>query len=167
MDADRFDALARSFLIDASRRTVLGLSLGGLLGALEFGGAAARKHKKHKKHKKPTCRDGKQNGGETDVDCGGKCSRCATGKRCISRDDCASALCRGGTCQAPIMDAECGGDFRGDCYVGDPATGGTSVCTTAEHTGPIVTSCAACPSGTLCFDNNPGDFWCFKLCDAP
>jgi hypothetical protein len=166
MDPQRFDRLIRSLTASRSRRGTIASLVGGTLGLLGLAETTARK-KKHKKHKKPSCHDGKTNGGETDSDCGGKCPRCATGKRCASRDDCASALCRNGRCQVPIVDDECGGDFRGDCYVGDPATGGTSVCTTAEHTGPIVTSCAACPSGTLCFDNNPGDFWCFKLCDAP
>ena len=29
-----------------------------------------------------SCTDGKQNGGETDVDCGGECPPCALGARC-------------------------------------------------------------------------------------
>ena len=39
------------------------------------------------------CANGIKDGTETDVDCGGSCSRCADGRTCVDHDDCASALC--------------------------------------------------------------------------
>jgi hypothetical protein len=42
-----------------------------------------------------------QNGGETDVDCGGNtaCARCASGKKCVAAADCANNVCTNGICQ--------------------------------------------------------------------
>ena len=41
-----------------------------------------------------TCSDGKSNGDETDVDCGGGCAtKCASGKGCLVGADCASGVC--------------------------------------------------------------------------
>ena len=78
----------------------------------------------------PTCSDAVQNQGETDVDCGGPCQRCAVGKACNDRSDCTVGLacvagqcgpcsandqcasdqvCRGGTCGACNDRVECGG----------------------------------------------------------
>jgi hypothetical protein len=62
----------------------------------------------------PTCTDGIQNQGESDIDCGGPCPRCANGRTCASRDDCASAYCVGGTCQScPGGDESCFGPGAG------------------------------------------------------
>ena len=49
----------------------------------------------------PHCADGVQNGGESDVDCGGdECAaRCATGQTCSVSGDCASGICYYGICQ--------------------------------------------------------------------
>lgn len=49
----------------------------------------------------PHCFDGQQNGGESDVDCGGDgCdARCATGQTCFVDADCASGTCFYGVCQ--------------------------------------------------------------------
>jgi len=38
--------------------------------------------------KLPTCDDKGLGGDETDVDCGGSCPDCATGKQCLGDDDC-------------------------------------------------------------------------------
>ncbi len=46
----------------------------------------------------PTCYDGEQNQDETDVDCGGGCLPCATGKSCGEDKDCESGFCDAGTC---------------------------------------------------------------------
>jgi formylglycine-generating enzyme required for sulfatase activity len=72
----------------------------------------------------PRADDGKKNGEETDVDCGGaKGPRCADGKACKGDGDCASDVCKGGTCQAPKpddgkkngdeTDIDCGGTKTG------------------------------------------------------
>jgi hypothetical protein len=48
-----------------------------------------------------TCTDVTQNGGETDVDCGGStpCPRCVSGKSCSANSDCTSHVCTGNVCQ--------------------------------------------------------------------
>ena len=46
-----------------------------------------------------SCTDGKKNGAETDVDCGGgTCGPCAAGKACAQHTDCKVAICASGTC---------------------------------------------------------------------
>ena len=49
----------------------------------------------------PHCGDGVQNGGESDVDCGGdECAaRCVSGETCSVPGDCASGICYHGICQ--------------------------------------------------------------------
>ncbi len=55
----------------------------------------------------PSCSDGEQNGGETDVDCGGSCPACAGGKACALDRDCASfGACDGLRCRAATSCAE-------------------------------------------------------------
>jgi Collagen triple helix repeat (20 copies) len=49
--------------------------------------------------KAPSCADGVRNGSETDTDCGGACSRCATGNMCGLSTDCQSAVCTTNVCQ--------------------------------------------------------------------
>src|SRR6185312_15460709 len=40
------------------------------------------------------CADGKTDGTESDVDCGGTCStKCATGKVCAANSDCSTGFC--------------------------------------------------------------------------
>src|SRR5690349_5420859 len=49
-----------------------------------------------------TCGDGKKNGAETDVDCGGgTCGPCAPGKTCFHGSDCTSGTCTNNACAAP------------------------------------------------------------------
>jgi hypothetical protein len=46
----------------------------------------------------PSCHDCFRNGQETDVDCGGACAPCASGKACATDGDCESAHCLPGGC---------------------------------------------------------------------
>jgi hypothetical protein len=48
-----------------------------------------------------TCGDGVRNGGETDVDCGGPCPKCADGKECYGGNE--GADCQSGECR-PVPD---------------------------------------------------------------
>lgn len=67
---------------------------------------------------KPSCTDGIQNQGESDIDCGGPCPRCDNGRTCASRDDCATAFCKDGTCQNCPVDESCGeGSTNCSCSV--------------------------------------------------
>jgi hypothetical protein len=53
-----------------------------------------------KKCAAPTCTDGVDNGGETDVDCGGgSCPKCPDNRACAAPSDCVSGNCQGSTCQ--------------------------------------------------------------------
>lgn len=68
-----------------------------------------------------TCLDGRKNGAESDIDCGGAClSKCDLGRGCAADGDCKSGVCVNGAC---ARDGGCtGGD---DCASGecDLATG--------------------------------------------
>lgn len=44
------------------------------------------------------CLDGKRNGDESDIDCGGSCGPCAEGRRCEHNSDCESENCEGNLC---------------------------------------------------------------------
>ena len=50
----------------------------------------------------PSCTDGVKNGNETDIDCGGGCDGCATGKVCTTPSDCATGACKGSVCVGPM-----------------------------------------------------------------
>jgi len=61
----------------------------------------------------PTCFDGRKNGDESGVDCGGSsmCGTCPDGRGCLVRADCSSGVCKSGQCQAPAcFDAAHNGD---------------------------------------------------------
>lgn len=77
----------------------------------------------------PTCADKAKNGGETDVDCGGKaCPACADGKKCKLSTDCAGKVCQSGTCASPTCTDKVknGGETDVDC--------GGSTCTKCPNT---------------------------------
>jgi len=86
----------------------------------------------------PTFDDGKKNGTETDVDCGGNPAYpCATGKSCLVNDDCSSLGCNylkkcaaGRSCTARYGGDTCG--FGGDGSVG--AAAWEDCCATAPVT---------------------------------
>ena len=81
----------------------------------------------------PTCSDGVTNATESDTDCGGTdspaCPRCANGRACLTKEDCASALCdpTSGQCQDSCgdgtldgheTDVDCGGICATHCGLG-------------------------------------------------
>jgi hypothetical protein len=87
----------------------------------------------------PTCADGKENGDETDTDCGGGCAPCDNGKGCKSGADCGSKVCDSAqfTCSPP------------DCT--DGQTNGQE--TSQDCGGPACPKCAdgkACAQGSDC-----------------
>lgn len=54
----------------------------------------------------PTCKNGKKDDLETDVDCGGaQCSQCDVAKACAEDSDCVSGNCASKVCAAPVVDA--------------------------------------------------------------
>ena len=76
----------------------------------------------------PGCTDGVKNGSETDVDCGGTCPRCSSGKGCNIGADCLTAACLNGECSTASCtngvqdsnetDIDCGGENCPRCPVG-------------------------------------------------
>ena len=48
-----------------------------------------------------SCGDGVKNQDETDVDCGGSCTKCPTGKDCKVAGDCTSDICTSNICACP------------------------------------------------------------------
>jgi hypothetical protein len=78
----------------------------------------------------PRCANGLLDGDETDVDCGGGCDKCGTGKICTTHRDCAANKCSAGRCLAlpyictnyghnpPETDIDCGGPECAACAEG-------------------------------------------------
>ena len=78
----------------------------------------------------PSCMDGKKNGGETDLDCGGpQCPKCDPGDACQQASDCGTGVCTGDVCQSASCtdvvknggetDVDCGGPACPKCQDGD------------------------------------------------
>lgn len=82
----------------------------------------------------PSCMDGVKDGTESDVDCGGSCAKCDTGKSCAAGDDCATTYCSATTslcvpssCEDGVVsagetDVDCGGTTCPGCVVGKACT---------------------------------------------
>ncbi len=77
-----------------------------------------------------TCSDGVKNQNETDVDCGGICTKCENGSGCVVGSDCVSGNCSSGTCESlgascddgvqnqDETDIDCGGQKCDGCAEG-------------------------------------------------
>ena len=113
----------------------------------------------------PTCSDGVKNGHETDVDCGGPdCPPCAVGRGCLSRTDCASAICTG-TCQACVPGDVCAAGGVCTCVL--PTGAATTTCVALPAPAAIAGSCpGSCPAGTVCIGST-GSVLCTDPCTAP
>src|SRR6185436_8013492 len=81
-----------------------------------------------------SCGDQAKNGNETDVDCGGSCSKCPAGEHCGSVADCTTGICISTTCQNPSCTdgIKNGSEIAIDC-------GGAN--------------CSKCPAGSACNAN--------------
>jgi hypothetical protein len=102
----------------------------------------------------PSCTDGKKNGLETAVDCGGgTCGGCAPGKACVANTDCNSGVCSStvsnkagsGTCATPTCTDTVlnGNETDVDC--------GGATCTATCGTTPA--TCFQCAQGAACAAN--------------
>jgi hypothetical protein len=177
MDQNRLAVLTRSLGGVPSRRDVLrglvGAGLGaGSLALLGSDASQAKRRRKHKTRKPqtqaPTCGDGRQNGAETDVDCGGTCPRCGLGKTCASRNDCTTALCVDGACAEPASPAECGQDTDGSNCATRTNAAGQKICTRIDGrffgTGTCEQLCLATEQCVLPVS---GGVECVLPCGAP
>src|SRR5690349_14554103 len=69
----------------------------------------------------PQCENGRRDGDESHIDCGGSCDPCENGSNCIRASDCESSVCERGYCLAPSCHdevqngEEIGTDCGGDC----------------------------------------------------
>jgi hypothetical protein len=134
------------------------------------------------------CTDGKKDGSETDVDCGGPvCSPCGIGKACGVASDCGSGSCVQGKCAPPASCADgtkdgnetgvdCGGPdclpcgpgqpchIDADCAPPDTCGGGTvsGVCGCTPKAG----ACSSVACGTAA-DGCGGTVTCPDTCSAP
>ncbi len=62
------------------------------------------------------CKDGVKDSGETDVDCGGRCSKCGDGRSCSIDDNCQSGHCVASKCRpASCFEASDGGEGGTTC----------------------------------------------------
>jgi hypothetical protein len=160
MDASRFDILTRSLTDSVSRRTIGGLSLGGILGLLDLGKGAAKKRKNKNKRKtrrckcRPCtrCRKGKCK----DLQPAG--TSCGAGRQCIANGTCSI------TCGAVV---EC----PAGCTCGDSADN-TELCS-ADDQGAgecarlACATSADCPLGQQCqkwLCNGSFTTRCFAVC---
>jgi len=84
----------------------------------------------------PTCSDKKQNGTETDIDCGGTCPACTQGKSCKADADCASADCAAGKC------ASCGDGLVNGADQCDGKALGGKTCSSLGY-GPGTLKCTS------------------------
>lgn len=102
----------------------------------------------------PTCFDNQKQAWESDVDCGGKCLACPTGRGCQVSSDCESGVCLGTmTCAAPTCQdsvknsdetgVDCGGAACARCSPGQscrfPSDCDSSVCKMAVCAAPSCT----------------------------
>ena len=98
------------------------------------------------------CTNGVKDGSETDVDCGGgTCPRCAIGKTCASRNDCASARCVVTTCAACVNNiTDCGLDTDGTQCACRESAAGPRICTKSLCRFLPGGTCASCVAGEQC-----------------
>ena len=98
----------------------------------------------------PSCADKVRNGEESDVDCGGGCSGCASGLLCTTGADCASKTCTGGLCggascsdgvkNGSETEIDCGGSECAKCV-------NTAACALASDCASGICQSSVCVSG--------------------
>jgi hypothetical protein len=94
----------------------------------------------------PTCSDQVWDGDESDLDCGGSCPPCPSGKRCVLAGDCVGGLCLPSIGQGAYRDRVCA--LAATCL--DGISDGDE--TDTDCGGP---TCTRCTNGKKC--TNPDD----------
>jgi hypothetical protein len=106
----------------------------------------------------PPCADGKKDGAETDVDCGGgTCGACGDGKACNTLSDCGPLLtCEGNVCTAAAIDANLLAHWKFDDGAGTmPADSGPNGLAGKFQTGTLAYA-AGKFGGAVQFDGSGG-----------
>ncbi|MBL8952844.1 MAG: hypothetical protein JNK82_18840 [Myxococcaceae bacterium] len=102
----------------------------------------------------PTCTDGRQNGRESDVDCGGgECRRCELARACETPSDCESGACRQHVCASPKP--SCAGDAgcAVECLRNSDCTSGA--CVDGVCVGPCGPPLSVCGAGCVDLRQDP------------
>ena len=106
--------------------------------------------------KPPGPDDGKQNNGESDVDCGGaNAPKCVDGKKCASKDDCATGYCPDATkvCIAPTYsDTVKNGDESDIDCGGKPTNNGFKTCAAGKECTVDTDCLGGCSYEKKCVD---------------
>lgn len=117
-----------------------------------------------------TCNDNIKDGTETDIDCGGACSGCATNQDCLVGADCLDKICSGNPlkCAAPLCndsvqngtesDVDCGGTCPGCAFMEN--CNGNADCLGGQCTAG---TCAATCTDTV-KNGTEGDVDCGGTC---
>jgi hypothetical protein len=103
-----------------------------------------------------TCNDQSQNGGETDVDCGGPCTGCENGQACDQGADCQSGYCDNGICWPCDEHPDCPDGY---CDLV------TSICQPGKDDGEDCADAVECASG-FCVDSVCCDRICDQTCES-
>lgn len=92
------------------------------------------------------CNDEKQNGQESDVDCGGPdCAGCRVGQACVQAEDCRSSRCVEGRCAKALVTCS----SNADCNDKNPCT--QDVCTEQKRCeNPVLPDGQACNDANAC-----------------
>ena len=96
-----------------------------------------------------TCSDGSRMAARpTSTAAGRTVPRCGVGQGCLSRSDCASAICTGGICQTCTPGAVCAAGGVCSCVL--PTNAATTTCVALPPPPAIAGSCpGSCPAGTV------------------
>lgn len=97
-------------------------------------------------HDDPQCNDGRKNGDESAIDCGGSCSPCQNGLACTQNADCISQNCSNKICEPKIV------------IDPQPDTPPAAACSDREKNGDESDvdcggSCLPCPNDKNCTQN--------------
>ncbi|MBQ9395330.1 MAG: hypothetical protein IJU23_07405 [Proteobacteria bacterium] len=98
------------------------------------------------------CTNGHLDTGESDVDCGGSCSGCQIGQKCVEGTDCESGYCRNKQCVMPPCKAD------SDCEDGASCDTGSGLCISCSDNAKNGSetdvdcggSCGGCAAGKAC-----------------
>jgi len=96
----------------------------------------------------PTCFDAVMNGTESDIDCGGSCPPCSSGKACFVAADCTTGVCTAGACAVAACNdlVKNGTETDVDCGSNCPKCADGLVCSTNNDCQSTVCNANLCES---------------------
>ena len=109
------------------------------------------------------CSDGRKNGDETGIDCGGSCvQKCVEGQLCVGNSDCVSGLCQFGICASACegTDLGCGGLCPQRCARNQQCVSDTDCmtglfCNEEGKCSGTLDDAAVCRGGNICAQGCP------------